>query len=1634
MLRSVASIATAALIVTGLTVLSGQAAVAADDPPQPPPLLQRDDDVVTADAIPTVQIDNGYVWAQATIGSTVYAVGKFDNAKAPLAAPGTQLTPRSNVLAYDINSGALLPFAPTVNGVVKSVAASPDGTRIYIGGSFTQVNGQTRYSFAALDATTGQLVPGFSPSVGGSGVYAITVSGSTVYVGGLFSQANGTARKNLAAFNAANGALLPWAPQSDLQTDALIMDPDGQDVIVAGRFSQVNGDTSMRGTAAVDKLTGELDTAWAVPQTVKNGRGSGGNAGKAGIFTLAADDDAVYGTGWVFADAATGNLEGTFAAEAGTGQIRWIADCLGDHYGVYSTGETVYTTSHTHACSTLGLAPEQNPRTHRFLEAYTADARGTLGYQPATGSTYVNWQGTPAPSPYAWYPDMAVGNTTGLGQAGLSITGVGEVISVAGEFRAVNNLQFEGIVRFSTTPPGGAKDRPRLTGASWVPSALSLIPGRARVSVQANWDRDDKDLTYELRRSGTSAPVATLSASSTWWNRPSLTLEDTTATPGAQYTYTVVAKDGDGNTATSQAVSVTVADGEASEYVNAIIDDSPQLYYPLGDTDQDWAGANKAVFGSGVSSAASGIENSSTGRSNLNGTSNGRIVSSSRVAASREFSTELWFRTTSTNGGKLIGYGDAASGNSGSYDRHVYIRDNGQLVFGVYPGSAQTIQSGTGYNDGQWHHVVASQSAQGIRLYVDGQLAASNASVTSAQDYLGYWRIGGDNLGGWPSTPSSSYLDGSIDEVAVYDYALSANQVGNHYGIGKGFAAPTAAFTATSDGADASFDAGDSAAAGSATITGYSWDFGDESPAGSGETVSHTYATSGAYTVTLTVTDSNGRTAKTQQQIDVLGPNALPEAAFTSTTSGLTATVDASGSNDSDGAIASYEWDWGDDSADGEGQVASHAYAESGTYPVTLTVTDDRGAAAELTQDVVVTHADPVARFDASASGLAVTVDGSDSTASDGAELSYDWDWGDDSAHGEGATAEHPYTEDGDYEITLTVTDSLGSSHSTSQSFMVTADVFAASDAFNRAVSSGWGSADKGGVWTVTGGSATVATVGDGVGRLNIAVGGTRELVLASTSILDSESRVTYTLQNGPASGILYAGVGARRGDQGGYRAAAWHRADGSTWLVIQRNGTAIASVPLSGVTWSAGSTFHLATEVAGSSPTTIKAKLWADGSAEPANWQLQTTDSTAALQVAGAATVYGYRSASGAGANAMSFDDFTVKDLAAPVAGNAPPVASFTSSVSGLSVSVDGAGSSDEDGSIASYAWDFGDDATGSGATASHDYASAGTYTVTLTVTDDDGATHSTSEEITATAPVAGNAPPVASFTSSVSGLSVSVDGAGSSDEDGSIASYAWDFGDDSTGSGATASHDYASAGTYTVTLTVTDDDGATHSTSEEITVEGAEEPSGPLVQDEFDRSATSSWGTAPTGGAWTVTGGSAAVASVADGAAKLALAAGGTRHVTLNGTAVADSVIETRFRVNPGAESGGSYVGVVARQSGDDRYLVRAWLRPDGTVWLVAHRGSTLLASQPLAGVTYSPDTVYNLKVSVAGASPTTLSAKFWADGATEPATWQLTTTDSTAALQGAGSVGLSGYRTGTATATLNLLFESFTVNAPE
>ena len=512
--------------------------------------------------------------------------------------------------------------------------------------------------------------------------------------------------------------------------------------------------------------------------------------------------------------------------------------------------------------------------------------------------------------------------------------------------------------------------------------------------------------------------------------------------------------------------------------------------------------------------------------------------------------------------------------------------------------------------------MVATQGADGMKLYVDGAVVATNRQ-TQAQDYTGYWRVGGDQAWG-PN--DSQYFAGSIDEAAVYSSVLSSDDVESHYVAGGGTAAnqsPVAAFTSSSTALAASFD-GSGSSDPDGTVASYAWNYGDNTAAGSGVSSSHTYGAAGTYTVTLTVTDNKGATDAVQHDVTVTAANQSPVAAFTSSSTALAASFDGSGSSDPDGTVASYAWNYGDNTAAGSGVSSSHTYGAAGTYTVTLTVTDNKGATDAVQHDVTVT-------------------------------------------------------------------------------------------------------------------------------------------------------------------------------------------------------------------------------------------------------------------------------------------------------AANQSPVAAFTSSSTALAASFDGSGSSDPDGTVASYAWNYGDNtAAGSGVSSSHTYGAAGTYTVTLTVTDNKGATDAVQHDVTVTA---ANQSPVAAFTSSSTALAASFDGSGSSDPDGTVASYAWNYGDNTAaGSGVSSSHTYGAAGTYTVTLTVTDNKGATDAVQHDVTVTAAQ--AAQIAADGYGRTVVSGWGTADTGGPWTIVGTKGNFAVNGGTGSMTMTAAGQGPAAYLNGVSTSDSDTQVTVTTTNQTTGGGVFESVIGRQ----------------------------------------------------------------------------------------------------------------------
>ena len=538
--------------------------------------------------------------------------------------------------------------------------------------------------------------------------------------------------------------------------------------------------------------------------------------------------------------------------------------------------------------------------------------------------------------------------------------------------------------------------------------------------------------------------------------------------------------------------------------------------------------------------------------------------------------------------------------------------------------------------------------------------------------------------------------------------------------------------------------------------------------------------------------DNAGNDAKTPIfDYSVNVPNVPPVALFSQSAStvytGEVIDFNASASYDPDGTIVSYEWNFGDGSTD-SGVAVSHSYEENGTYSVMLTVTDDDGATGSKTVTITVKNRPPVAKISTSTTILdkeeIVTFDASESYDPDGTIVSYEWNFGDGTT-GTGVEVEHAYENDGTYTVTLTVTDNDGATDTATvtktvrnqspvASFTESAHTvntgetiyFDASDSYDpdgTIVSYEWNFGD--------GTTGTGVTVQHSYSQNGIY---TVTLTVTDDDGATDTDEATKTVENqGPVAAFTESA----------------HTVDTDEKIYFDASDSYDPDGTIVSYVWDFGD---------GTTATGITAShAYAENGSYTVTLTVEDND----------------------GATDSASDTKTVV--------NKPPVASFTESAHTVDIDetiyFDASDSYDLDGSIVSYSWDFGDGNTATGVEAEHAYQNDGAYTVTLTVTDNDGAT----DTATATKTVLSKAPvpPVALFTENATLVktdeTIHFNASDSYDPDGTIVSYEWDFGDGTTGTGVEVDHAYTEVGDYTVTLTVTDNDGETDSTTDTITVE---------------------------------------------------------------------------------------------------------------------------------------------------------------------------------------------------------------------
>lgn len=518
-----------------------------------PSVRERTSSTVTADALPTVQI-NGIVWVQVMIGNVVYAGGEFTSARPAGAARGVDETPRKNLLAYDITTGELIAtFAPAgFNGAVRALAVSSDKRTLYVGGDFTKAGNDVRNRFAALSASTGSLK---STNISfNKTVRTLVADSRAVYVGGTFTLAGGKKRDRLAAIKVSNGKLSTWKAEANSTVKALVLTKGSKLLVAGGHFTKLNS-TKAPGSGAISPKTGKVET-WKINKIVKNGGKKGTRSSS--IMGLAVDGDTVYGTGMTWG---SGNFEGVFAASSKDGTLRWLQDCHGDTYSVAPIGDVVYSVGHAHYCSNIGGFPDTSDDAKRRTTWYralavTKKAAGTVGKNGQTSSkAYTNFKGRPAPALLNWFPRLSSGTFTGEAQAAWSIVGNRTYVSMGGEFPMVNGTPQEGLVRMAIPSVAPNKVGPAGIGDMGL-SAQVQSGGKVALDWRQLWDRDDMKLTYSLTRNETLIYKRTVSVP--FWKRSRMTFVDADAysDPSSTLKYYVTVTDPNGNSVTSSGARV----------------------------------------------------------------------------------------------------------------------------------------------------------------------------------------------------------------------------------------------------------------------------------------------------------------------------------------------------------------------------------------------------------------------------------------------------------------------------------------------------------------------------------------------------------------------------------------------------------------------------------------------------------------------------------------------------------------------------------------------------------------------------------------------------------------------------------------------------------------------------------------------------------------------------------------------------------------------------------------------------------------------------------------------------------------------------------------------------------------------
>ena len=856
----------------------------------------------------------GDVEVQAMVESNgvVYVGGNFRYVQKANNSTGADKVEQPYLSAFDISSGELIrTFTPRINGSVMALAALPDG-KIVVGGSFSEVNGQAA-NLVALNPTTGQTDSVWKATVqnntsaGSVTIRTLSIEDQWLYLGGSFTHISGGTRygnftymRNAGRVSVADGTQgLNWNPDLNGTVVASDASDDGARFYAAGYFTTSRSNPALK-TAAVLSSSGATlatpswDPVWSnsnknYQQAIKEiGDSVWVGGSEHSLFEFSSS---TFERGRTYIEYEKGDLQ-----TISTGNGNFYAGC---HCNSYSyDGATAWPSLGTswQRADSIGWIGEWNAATGDYNPHFTPTISMRLGSGPwaslvdSSGTLWVGGDitGVAADSStgrwaggFARFPKLdsqapsAPGNFT-LAQDqvesarltwGASTDSGGSVsYQVLRDDRVIATTT----ARALTVPKGGenrffvrAVDSQGNLSASSAPVKAS--GGNAAPVPEFDHSAVGKVISFDASQSTDDGQIVSYSwqfgDESTGSSR-----EVSHEYPSfGEYKVTLTVEDDSGSVRSITKTVQLLPGVPADAYGAQIYKDEPLLYWRLNEQSGGLIEDSSVSLNNGLLSGATalgehGVSSLIPGTAaKFSGDSNW-AASQTRFEPTNVYSLEGWFKTTSTQGGKLIGFGNNQTSLSDNYDRHVYMRNDGTLIFGTYNGGENVATSTAAYNDGGWHHMVATQSNDGMKLYVDGAKVAENPQ-SQAESYSGYWRIGGDRVWGGSS---SNYFQGTMDDVAVYAAALSSGQVSEHYRLGIGAPVPEnelpiAQFTADADYKNLSVDASDSTDP-DGQITKYQWAFGDGKTA-EGISAEHEYAQAGSYDVVLTVTDNRGGTA-----------------------------------------------------------------------------------------------------------------------------------------------------------------------------------------------------------------------------------------------------------------------------------------------------------------------------------------------------------------------------------------------------------------------------------------------------------------------------------------------------------------------------------------------------------------------------------------------------------------------------------------------------------------------------------------------------------------------------------------------------------------------------------------------------